>query len=147
MDKFFAGISVLALIVSGFIFLNQSGATGGTTNFDTVELGEGLKVGSSGSTVTQLLKGTCNLIGAASIAATSTGVMDCAVTGVVVGDTVFVRSATTTSATGGMWGWDIAGANASSTSGFITVKLRNMTGVAGIPPITATSGIQYLILR
>lgn len=130
-----------------FVTSSLGGATGGITNLDTLELGDGLKIGPTGTTITDIFKGTCTLIGAASVAATSTGVMDCAVAEAQAGDTVLVTAASTTAATGAMWGWDLAGANASSTPGYITIKIRNMTGAAAIPPITATSGIQYLILR
>lgn len=106
----------------------------------------GIKFGTSGSTVTQLLVGTCNLISDASIAATSTAAVDCAVTGSVAGDKVFVSLATTTPSTN--LGWRITGANASSTSGYITVKLMNLTGAAAVPSVSSVgSSTQYLIIR
>ena len=98
-----------------------------------------------GTSLTYLKKGTCNLIGTPTIVATSTQAMDCSVSGVVVGDTVFVQLATTTPST--FQGWRIMGANASSTSGYLTVKLSNQTGADAVPPITVTSSVQYLILR
>lgn len=143
-------LAIVAVVLAGFALVRTVEApvqTGGVTNFDELQLSDGVVIGTSGSRITTLVDGTCNLIGAASIAATSTGVMDCAVSAARAGDVVLVTSATTTAATGAMWGWDIAGASASSTNGFVTMKVRNMTGVAGIPPITATSGIQFLILR
>lgn len=99
----------------------------------------------SGTSVTKLLKGTCNLIGTPTISATSTSAMDCAVSGVVAGDTVFMQTPTTTPAT--FEGWNILGANASSTSGYLTVILQNLTGANAVPPATVTGSLQYLILR
>ena len=113
--------------------------SGGITNTGTAT------IGASGTGLTQVLKGTCSLIGAPTIAATSTAAMDCAATGAVAGDTVFFTLATTTPSTN--LGWRVIGANASSTSGFLTFIVQNLTGASAIPPVTVTSSVQFLDLR
>jgi len=135
-------LAVLAIVVLGFgvakLTDNNASLAGGTTNFDTLAL-TGLQLGSSGTSLAQIVKGTCNLVGG-TIAATSTGVADCAVTGVVDGDLVFASLATSSAQAA------IAGARASSTSGFITVKVMNLSGVSKDITAFGTS-TAYLIVR
>ncbi len=90
-----------------------SGATVGTDGTFTV--------GTSGSNVSFVKATTCDLVGGAVLATTSVAA-DCAVTGVVAGDLVFTNLATSSALA------YIYGARASSTAGYITVKLFNMTG-------------------
>ena len=152
-------IALIAAFVGGFVAGLVGGnqpSFGGVTNYDTLEA-TSLAVGSgcdnegsacTGSAVTQLLKGTCNLLGMnSSQAATSSAVYDCAVTGVVSGDVVFAQLSTTTQATL-VTNWAIMSAKASSTSGFITVRVLNLSGAAVVPSISAVgSSTGYLILR
>jgi hypothetical protein len=119
------------------------GVTGAST------LTGGVTVG-SGTAMTRIYKGTCTLLANNSIAATSTGYAQCALSSgtVAAGDIVFVTLATTTSATG--MNYTIAGAQASTTnSAYIEVKLLNLTGGAAVPAATAGFGssTQYLIIR
>lgn len=112
-------------------------------------------VGSSGTALSQILKGTCTPIiplGATLVAASSTFPIDCAVTGVVSGDIVSVSFSTST-ASSPTWGatspnWEILGQKASSTSGYITFTVLNQTGGAANP---SSSGIasttNYMIMR
>lgn len=96
----------------------------------------GVKVGSSGTTVNGLNYGICYIqASATTISASSTVTVDCqastsgantALTGITAGDTVFVKFATTTSTT--FAGLSVLGASASSTSGYITMKVYNGTG-------------------
>jgi len=134
-------IIALAIIVLGGVKLltnNDVSGTGGTTNFDTLAL-TGLQLGTSGSSMTQIIKGTCDLVGG-TVAATSTAFGSCAVTGVVDGDLVFASLATSSASAA------IAGARASSTSGFITVKVLNLSGASR--DITAFgSSTAYFIVR
>ena len=113
--------------------------TGASTAAGTTTLG------ASGTPITQLLKGTCSLIGSFSITATTTAAMDCAVSGALAGDTVFYTLATTTPTTN--LGWRVVGANASTTAGYLTFKLQNLTGADAVPPITVTSSVQFLDIR
>lgn len=95
--------------------------------------------GSSGSPLTQIIKGTCNLVGG-TVAATSSAPADCAVTGVVDGDLVFAQLATSTA------GGAITGARASTTAGYITVRLMNLAGAAKDTTYFGTS-TEYWIVR
>lgn len=105
-----------------------------------------LTVGTDGTAFGPLYKGTCTLTTSGTIAATSTGFAQCAVTGLTAGDTVFVTLATTTTAIAN--NWVLAGAKASTTaSGSMDVKLMNLTGTAAAIPAAILSGAQYLIVR
>lgn len=143
-------IAVLALVLSivGLVGEKQSASTilGGVTNYDTVSA-TGLKVGvgcadgntsCAGSSITSIIKGTCDLVGG-TIAATTTGYADCAVTGVLPGDLVFASFATTTPAA------SIIAARASSTSGFITLKVLNLSGLSNHITAFGTSTEYYVV--
>lgn len=107
----------------------------------------GLQIGQRGSEVKNLLKGTCALIGSdVSQTGTSTKAYDCAVTGVVSGDIVHAQLATSTPFSASR-NWAITAAQASSTSGFITVLLTNL-GQTAVPSASAVgSSTSYIILR
>ncbi len=154
------GLSALALLgskapvqkfVGGIVHNAQETFDAGiaVSGTEVISSSRGLSVASStiggGTSVTKLMKGTCNLIGTPTITATSTSAMDCAVSGAVAGDTVFMQTPTTTPAT--FEGWNVLGANASSTSGYLTVILQNLTGANAVPPATVTGSLQYLIIR
>lgn len=98
-----------------------------------------LQLGSSGTALQQVITGTCNLVGG-TIAATSSSAATCAVTGVQSGDLVFATLATSTA------GAVLTGARASTTSGYITVRLLNLTG--GASSVSALgSSTAYFIVR
>lgn len=120
-------------------------AFGGVTNYDEVDA-TAIKIGgSSGSRLGPIIAGTCSLIaGSFSVAASTTVSMDCAVTGVVTGDTVFADFATST-VTGN--GWAIDGSSASTTSGFLTLRVTNWTGTSNIIPASVASSTDYLVLH
>ena len=89
---------LVSSLVLGLVGGNKTATTnqtlGGMTGYSGLTLtpqdtGDGLKVGSSGSTLSFVRAGTCNLVGG-SIAATSSAPSDCAVTGVLDGDLVLV---------------------------------------------------------
>lgn len=93
-----------------------------------------LTIGNSGTPTGQVVWGTCNLITkASSQSASTTAPYDCAATGVQSGDTVFVQLATSTPSTNSQRTWRLQGAQASSTSGYITVYLHNSTGASNKP--------------
>lgn len=141
-------IAVLALVVLGLgvakLSDNSSLLAGGTTNFDTLSL-TGLQVGSSGSSLSQVLSGTLT---ASSCTGSSTQpigasvVYDCAVTSVVSGDTVMVSTASSTFPET----VNIKSSLASSTSGFIQIVLRNASSTGAFASAT-TTGFKYLIIR
>lgn len=132
---------ILMVLVGG----NQSVPRfAGITNYDALELNDGLMVtasstqlnslkiglgGGSNGTLSSVLTGTCTFIGTTlSVAATTTQAFDCAVTGARAGDNVFVQLATSTPTLNE--GWTVVGANASTTNDFITIKLFNGIGAA-----------------
>lgn len=133
-------IIAFAVLALGVRTLRVPGVVGGTTNFDTISV-TGLQVGTSGSTLTQQLSGTVSCTGSATVAAGSKAGYDCAITGVVSGDKVFMTLTTPVS------NIFIAGASASSTSGYVTLTLGNASSTAAVAPTGATSSVQYLIVR
>lgn len=159
------GLVVAILIaIGGYLFPQIQQSLGGTTNYDSLELSEtltvtgattlsaSLKVGTSGTTMSQILSGTCTLgtLGPASIdashAASTTKVYDCPVTGVVSGDNVIASFSTSTATI--VNGWSIQGAKASSTAGYIEVLISNLTGTARVPSATGVgSSTSYIIIR
>lgn len=141
-----ASLVVAVIVCALFLTGNGGKSAGGTFNTIKQEFNDGFIVnsgtatfGSSGSALTQIIKGTCNLVGG-TIAATSSAAADCAVTGVQSGDLVFATLATSTA--GGV----ITGARASSTSGYITVRLLNLAGGAKDTTFFGTS-TAYVIIR
>lgn len=118
-------------------------AVGSGASVDTLGT---LSVGDDGTQVTEMIVGKCTLIMSSfTVTASTTAAADCAVTGVVSGDTVFAQFATSTTA---FLGWSIGQVSASSTSGFITMRVANNIGVASVIPASlASSSVQYLIVR
>ncbi len=107
----------------------------------------GITVGTGGTAMTRIYKGTCNLTGMdGTQSATTTKAYPCAVTGVVSTDTVFVTLATSTAQFAN--GWILVGAKASTTAGNIDVVISNLTGTDRVPSVTGVgSSTQYLIIR
>ncbi len=166
--------TILAVVLSVFVVV--SGVTAATTISTNINTGGtltvtgvstltgastltgGITVGSSGTAVTQLIKGSCTTWNGGIAAgingmdgnhpASTTEAYDCAVTGAVSGDLVFAQFATSTfNGSAGQTTWLIAGAKASSTSGYITVLITNY-GPAAVPSVTGVgSSTSYLIIR
>ena len=132
-------IAVVALVIAIIGVYTPAGRSvssylGGVTNYDEIDV-TALKVGGSNGTRMGVITHTasCTLIvPVATQTASTTQPYDCAVTGVVSGDTVFAQFASTTGLTafGSGGQWSIVGAKASSTAGFVTVLIRNETGAA-----------------
>lgn len=128
------------ITTTGLITAGSFSGTGAST------ITGSLTVGTNGTTLSQIQKGTCSLISNAfTVTASSSLSMDCAITGVVPTDVVFGQFATSTMASGP--GWLINGAQASSTAGFITFTVSNLTGGNAVLPMRLASSTQYLILR
>lgn len=165
-----AVVAIVIALTSGGSGASFGAATSGNvTNFTALDVEDGyyvdgtqvfngsgsLIVGTSGSTISFLKTGTCNLStgGTASINATSTLTVDCgagekgstAIAGITAGDKVFLQMPTTTPTT--FLGVNVIGANASSTTGFITLTLFNGTGAAYTITPAASSSIQYWVAR
>lgn len=107
-----------------------------------------LQIGTNGTSLSQLLKGNCALIGMdASQAATTTEPYDCAVANVKSGDVVLAQLELSASL-GTQPGWVITGAKASTTPGYITVLVENITGAAAVPSVTGVgSSTAFVALR
>lgn len=146
--------ALVALLVAGGALLVLNGGGGnfaGVTHLSGLSIGtSGLKVGSSGSTVTSTKIGNCTIFAyATTIAASSTANVDCqggaaaltAISGIQAGDFVFVQMPTTTPTT--FEGLQLRGASASTTSGYIHLKLYNGTGTTYTWTAAASSSIQY----
>lgn len=143
------GILIAIVIATGSLSLILHSSTanfGGVTNYDEVDA-TAIKIGgTNGTRVGPIISKTCSLAANTfTIAATSTALFDCAVTGVVSGDNVFVQSATTTGAFGA--GWLVAGAIASSTSGFVSVSIYNGTGASAVVPAGIASSTRVLVFH
>lgn len=150
-------VAILALLVYFTLpasDISKLGGLNGPTNYSTISAA-GIQIGAgcdnefgtcTGTKVSQLEKGTCALLGANTAqGATTTAPYDCAVAGVLPGDTIMAQAATTSAN-----GWIIVGANASSTPGYITFDLFNGSGASRAPSAGGNqvgSSTQYLILR
>lgn len=143
----FVGVAGLLLgaLMGALVFSSQPEPTeqtdelGGylTTKTNPHYFSSTVKVGTNGSTITELKANTCNLANAdTSIAATSTGYVYCAITGVASGDLTLVQLSTTT-ANALFGGWTIQSSKASTTAGMIDVRLYNGTGAAAVPSVTS----------
>lgn len=139
-------IAVAIIALAGWFYPTAKQAVlSGVTNYDEVDA-TAIKIGgTNGSRVGPIIIGTCALLPANySFAATTSVSVDCAVTGVVTGDVVFAQFATTTSANGSA-GWNIVGASASTTSGFITLNVTNNTGTTAFIPGSVGSTTKYQV--
>lgn len=132
------------------------------TNTGALISGGTLTVGSGSNTQTFHTSGTCNLfsgVGVTSIAATSTVTLDCqAATGAAnsmtaltdvpawaLGDVVLMTMPTTTPTT--FQGLRMVSAQASTTAGYIQVKIMNETGASYTLAAAATSTWAYMFER
>lgn len=133
------GVALVIAIIALFIGIGSrsevSAPLAGMTNLDgltitPVDSGDGLKVGSNGSTVAELIANTCTLIGAGEvITASTTRPFDCAITGIASGDILIGQIATSTAyAPGQVMGFVIVGSKASTTAGFGSFLVFNGTG-------------------
>lgn len=142
------GLVVVAIVAIAGLFYPGSPVShllGGVTNYDEVDATAVKIGGSSGTRVGPVITGTCALIPVSySFVASSSQVADCAVTGVVTGDYVFAEFATSSPSGAG---WLISQVSASSTSGFITLRVVNNTGITALIPASVGSTTQYLVLH
>lgn len=139
-------VAVLGLFTpAGSAVQNAVNSFGGVTNYDEVDA-TAMKIGgANGSRLGPIIAGSCSLIAPSfTVAASTTVSMDCAVTGVVTGDTVFADFATST-VTGN--GWAVDGSSASTTSGFVTLRVTNWTGTSSVIPASIASTTDYLVLH
>lgn len=137
------GLAIGSTFLSGPRSLGATIGTGDTRT-NPMWLYGGTAIGVSGQLMSNVLFGTCDFsIGSATTTAigTSTATRSCAVTGVKSGDTVIVQPANTNTTN-----WNVVGASASSTNGYIEMKFVNQSSTTTIPT-TFTSGVKYIIIR
>lgn len=110
-------------------------------------------IGSSGTALSQVLSGSCNLLQsqAGSHAATTSKEYFCAVTGVTAGDTVIVSlpvgAGENLNGAGSIYGGFAVGSAYATSSNRIAVGLVNRTGAATSSFPQATTSAEYLIIR
>lgn len=166
---------VLSFFVFVPSFHTASKRAGGTTNYDILDVSDGYKVdgttvidgsgnvaptstftlGTNGTALTELKSGTCTIFAyATTIAASSSAQVDCqanttggltAISGIQSGDRVFASLASTTVAASN--GLAITWVAASTTPGYITLKISNLTGTTFTWASTASSSVPYLVVR
>lgn len=161
-------VFTLSVIISVFFVVSAvSAVTTITTNIDTAGTlnvsslttltnasSTLLSVGTSskGTTMSQILKGTCNLSTTVARTALSTSTLpfQCAVTNAASGDQVFVSLANDGGSVTGpanIGGIRVSYAIASTAASFIEVGLSNWSGAATSSYTLATTSIQYWIVR
>lgn len=119
------------------------GITTGTNFKYGISVGNTAALGVVPTNFSKILGGTCSLIaGTYTIAASSSIAVDCAVTGAVSGDLVQAWFATSTSNGAG---WLVTQSSASSTAGFITLRIVNNNGVSLLLPASIASSTNYVI--
>lgn len=143
IKKIFGFIIVLVIgLLIGIAVTGSNGKSlGGTVENFPTNFVNGLYVGNLGSYIKQVNEGTCTLTGITTVATSAVGSATCAATGVKSGDLVQVRAPSTIT-----YGWQIVGASASTTDGYITVTVSNTSATTTVPT-TTKSGVQYLTTR
>lgn len=108
---------------------------------------DSLTVGSAGTAVSKFVApANCTIIANANtISASSSKQVDCAISGLVSGDTVFAVPTTTISSS--FQGVKITAVTASSTSGYATLTLQNETGTTFTWTGTASTSIKAFGVR
>lgn len=135
--KFIAGLSLLGVLVIGFVmFVNRDASLGASVAANVTSVTNPWRFGANGAIFSEFKAATCDLIGtnASQLASTSVA-YDCAVTGVASGDVIMAQLASSTPAVG--QGWSIKASRASTTAGYVTVLLSNETGANKVPSATS----------
>lgn len=152
-SAFWLAVAAIVIAVGAYWYPHAAVAPSNSQDSSFGEIGtrypNGIYVGSIAagvSKVSGITFGTCSLIsGNYTIAASSTATMDCAAAGALPTDTIiFSQFATTTGTT---LGWTIQGISASSTAGFLTLKVANQTGASATIPASVASTTPWLIYR
>lgn len=149
--KIAIGLSVVAIVIAIIAYGHTGSSLGNKTAsfWDSVQgyRVNGTEVFTSGGFLAGATTGTCSLIGSvASIPASTTVAFDCAVTGIVSGDITFSQFATTTASSGGP-GWLITQSSASTTSGFLTLNVTNLTGTTATMPASLSTAVKYFVSK
>lgn len=145
---------IVASIIGGLIVIGGILLKGNDYNFSGIThlsglatSDDGLTVGNTGTVVSKIIApANCTIIdGTNTITASTTKQVDCAVSGLVSGDTVYAVATTSISST--FEGILIKTATASSTSGYATLTLFNATGTTFTWTATASTSIKVFGIR
>ena len=118
----------------------QGLSAGGRDQFTITNTGV-VTIGQNGSTISELKMTQCALTGMnASHTASTTRPYDCAVTGIASGDVTMAQFASSTPFSQTFNGWQIVGSKASTTAGYLTVLIANMTGATLVPSAVTQLG-------
>ncbi len=153
-------LALLALVTVGYLSIAPKGIAGTTytSGGPTFNAGalfpNGLIIGPPGTPATKaIFAGTCNLIGTTAIAATSTTSYDCQIlnpsggNAVFSGDFVSMIPPSTFPVTPQL-GFYVVRAQASTTSGYATVVIANISGAAtSTATRTLLNGWRYVVRR
>lgn len=126
--------SALAITTSDTVTGGDLAATDDLTVGDDFAVTGNFTLGTSGTAQTNQIVRTCSPTANTSIAATSTGYIQCTgLTGITSDDEVFASFATSTLAKTVLSNWVILATNASTTAGAVDILLLNLTGAAAVP--------------
>lgn len=140
INKLWVATIVIGIIAIGGYFFPKLVNLGASGDINTVPVKfiQGLTVGNPSNGAdryTFVASGTCSLLANFSITATTTRSVDCVASEAKSGDIVFVNLARSTAMA---QQYVVRASSASTTNGYISVDLLNLTGATAVP--TATSG-------
>jgi len=143
---------LVAVLVVGFVLGTLSGYKAtpaqpqelGSVTFDKANLSGGVVVGQSGTYITKIIQGTCNLVGVGSdtISGANYRQATCTAPGVVSGDKAQIDLPYIS---GSMV--LLAGATASTTNGYITVQLYNASSTVASQVTKIGTSTSYFVTR
>ena len=136
-------VLVIALAVGVISYVQRSNpSVAGNYNLNIAYFNAGVKIGPALKTLSNFTFGTCNLVGPTTIPATSTRDFSCVATGVKSGDIVQISPPATQAN-----GFTVLGASASTTNGYITVRMQNASTTGTTLPTNSTSTFQWEAFR
>lgn len=124
------------------------GITFGTRNQSQFDNAGKFTLGSSGTALTNIIATTCTGIVYASLGATTTAPIDCAVTGALTtAKAVILELPSGQPAAGIVRNLIVTGGHASSTAGYVTANITNLTGTATTSYAQATTSMKVLVIQ
>jgi hypothetical protein len=139
---------VLALGGAAYMYFSPSYGGGTITNItNPFWFKNTVKVGANGTAVSGVIATTCDATVYASLGATSTAKFDCPVTGALTTAKAVSFGSLATAQTGNYGNLIIWGGRASSTAGYVSGFITNLTGQATSSYALATTSIPVLIVQ
>jgi hypothetical protein len=124
-----------------YVTTTVAGATG------SLRTDGSLTVSSTGTTINGIIATTCTGIVYASLAATTSQAIDCAVTGALTSAKSVTLGAPANLQSGNYGGLVIWGGHASTTAGYVEGYITNLTGQATTSYALATTSIPVLVIQ